>query len=130
MFNDVVENFRQATETTANLQQEMFKKWINLWPGLPTQPNWQEQAKKIQKKWAEMVADMVKSQTELTEAQFKAGLANIDKAFQMAQAKTTEELRTKSLELWRQCFDNLRKVHEAQVQAFESAMQKWCGNKE
>jgi hypothetical protein len=128
MFKDVLENFRQATEATVHLQQEMFKKWITLWPSLPGPATWQEQAKQVQKKWAETMGDLIKRQAELTDSQFRAGLSNLDKAFQVAEAKTTEDVRAKSLELWQQCFDNLRKVQDAQVQAFEATMQKWCGN--
>jgi hypothetical protein len=128
MFNQVIDNFRQATEGTVQLQQEIFKKWINLWPGIPAAtPNWPEQAQQFQKKWADTVADLLKRQREITEANFKAGLANIQKAFQVAEAKTPEEIRAKSLELWQQCFDNLRKVYESQLHGIEIAMEKWTG---
>jgi hypothetical protein len=128
MFENVMESFRRATEATVHLQQEMFNKWISLWSGLPGPPVWQQQAKEVQKKWAETMHSLIKRRSEATEAQFKAGLANIQKAFQIAEAKSPEEWRAASLELWRQCFDELRKVHEAQVQAFEAGLQKWGGN--
>jgi len=128
MFKDVVENIRQATETSVRLQQEMFKRRITLWPTLPTPSSWEEQAKEFQKKWAETMDDLIKRQAELTQAQFKAGLASIEKAFKLVEAKTPEDLRAKGLELWMLCFENLRKVQEAQVQEFEAAMQKWCAN--
>jgi hypothetical protein len=49
MFNQVFENFRQATEATVKLQQEMFKTWINLWPGIPVaSPSWAEQVEQFQ----------------------------------------------------------------------------------
>jgi hypothetical protein len=127
MFKTVVENFRQATEATVLLQQEMFKKWLSLWPAMPSAASWGEQAKDFQKKWAETVTDLVKRQAELTETQFKAGLANIEKAFKLAESKTPEDFRAKSLELWQQCFDNLRIVNEAQLRGFQAVMEKWCG---
>lgn len=126
MFQNVMENFRQATEATVHLQQEMFKKWIGLWPSLPTATPWGEEAKKFQKKWAETMEELVKKQSVVSEAQFKAGLQNIEKAFQLAEAKSPEDLRAKSVELWQQCFDNLKQVYEAQLRGFESAMDKWC----
>jgi hypothetical protein len=126
MFNQVVDNFRQATESTIQLQQEMFKKWITLWPTIPvTAPTWPEQMQQFQKKWAETMGDLVKRQREVTETYFKAGLQNIDKAFQVGEAKTPEELRAKSLELWQKCFDNLGQVYEAQLRGLETAMAKW-----
>lgn len=126
MFQNVMENFRQASEATVHLQQEMFKNWINLWPSLSAASPNGEAAQQFQKKWAESLGELVKKQNEVTETQFKAGLQNIEKAFGLAQAKSPEELRAKSLELWQQCFDNLKQVTEAQLKGFESAMEKWC----
>jgi hypothetical protein len=105
----------------------MFKTWVNLWPGIPaSSPAWGEQVQQFQKKWAETLGEMLKRQREVTGTQFKAGLQNIEKAFQVGEAKTPEELRTKSLELWRKCFDDLRQVYEAQLRGFEMAMEKWA----
>jgi hypothetical protein len=126
MFKQAFENFRLATEETVHLQQEMFKTWINLWPGIPVSSSaWGEQVGQFQKKWAEILGEMLKRQREVTGAHFKAGLQNIEKAFQVGEAKTPEELRAKSLELWRNCFDDLRQVYEAQLHGFEMAMEKW-----
>ena len=126
MFTNVMDNFRQATESTVHMQQELFKQWISLWPfPSPVAPPWGEQVQQFQKKWSEALNELVKKQAEVTEVQFKAGLQNIEKAFQLAAAKSPEELRTKSLELWQQCFDNLKQVYEAQLRGFESAMEKW-----
>jgi hypothetical protein len=126
MFNQVVDNFRQATESTVQLQQEMFRKWITLWPTVPvTAPSWPDQVQQFQKKWAEVVGDIAKRQREMTETTFKAGLQNIDKAFQVGEAKTPEEFRARTQELWQKCFDNLGQVYEAQLRGFEMAMAKW-----
>jgi hypothetical protein len=126
MFNQVLENFREATAATMQLQQDMVKKWISLLPGLPSSPTaWAEKGQQVQKKWTETFADLLKKQREMTETHFKAGLQNIEKAFKVAEAKTPEELRTKSLELWQQCFENLRQVYETQVRGFEAATEKW-----
>lgn len=126
MFTNVMDNFRQATETTVHMQQELFKQWLSLWPiPSPSAPRWGEQVQQFQKKWSEALNELVKKQAEVTEAQFKAGLQNIEKAFQVAAAKSPEELRTKSLELWQQCFDNLKQVYDAQLRGFESAVEKW-----
>jgi hypothetical protein len=126
VFNQVYENFRRATETTVQLQQEMFKTWINLWPGVPvTSPAWGEQVHRFQKRWGETVGDILKRQRDMTSANYKAGLKNIEKAFQLGESKTPEELRSKSIELWQKCFEDLGQVYEAQLRGFESAMEKW-----
>jgi hypothetical protein len=127
MFNQVYENFREATEATVQMQQEVFKTWAKLWPGMSaTTPAWSEQAQQFQKKWAETVGDMIKLHREVIETHFKAGAENIEKAFQIAEAKTTEELRTKSMELWQKTLEDLRKVCEAQLRGFEAVVEKWA----
>src|SRR5690242_8298553 len=104
MFNQGMESFKRAAEATVQLQQEMVKTWINVWPGIPdTSPTWGEHVQQFQKKWAEILGDMLKRHREVTGAQFKAGQQNIEKAFQVSEAKTPEDLRAKSVELCQKC---------------------------
>jgi hypothetical protein len=125
MFEDVLENLRKATESTIQVQQEMYKKWVGLWPGVASQPAWGEPSQRFQKKWAEIVGELVKKQREILETQFSAGLRNIEEAFHLAEARNPEELRAKSIELWQKSFDCLRQAYEAQVRDFQAAVAKW-----
>jgi hypothetical protein len=127
MFNQVYENLRRATEATVQMQQEMFKTWVNLWPGLPVgSPAFSDEVQQFQRRWTQTLGDMLKRQREVTGAHFKAGLQNIERAFQVGEAKTPEELRAKSLELWQKCFEDLSLVYEAQLRGFETAVEKWA----
>jgi hypothetical protein len=126
MFDPVFETLQKATDSTVQMQQEMFKKWAGLWAGLPApQPAWGEQVQKFQKRWNETVGELVKKQGEALEAQFKAGLKNLEEAFHLAEAKDFDELRAKTIELWRKTFDCLRQTYEAQVRDFQAALAKW-----
>jgi hypothetical protein len=107
MFDQVFENLRKATEASIQMQQDLFKKWASLWPGVPAPPAFGE-AGKFQKKWAETVGELVKKQRETLEAQFSAGLRNIEEAFHLPEAKDPEEMRAKAIELWRKSFECLR----------------------
>lgn len=126
MFNPLFDNLRKATETTIQMQQEMFKKWVALWPGMACPSPGPEQFQQFQKRWAETVNELLKQQRESTEALFKAGLENIEKAFKLGEVKSAEELRGKTVELWQQCFDSLRQAYEAQVRDFQTAMIRWA----
>ena len=127
MFNQVYENFRRATEATVQMQQEMFKTWFNFWPGAPANPTFSsEKVQDFQKKWAEFFGEMIQKQREVTGEQFKAGVQNLEKAFQVAEAKTPEEMRTQSIELWKKCFGDMQQVYEAQLRAFQFATEKWA----
>lgn len=124
MFDQVFDSMRKATEETVQMQQEMFKKWLSLWPGFPLPASWTEQVQEIQKKWVEAANDMLRRQREAMQGQFDAGLQNIEKAFQLCEAKTGEELRTKTIELWQKCFQSLRQAFEAQVRESQATMKK------
>jgi hypothetical protein len=119
MFDQVFDTLRKATEANIQLQQEMVKKWISLWPGLPSVPAVPAQMQQFQKKWAETVSELLKKQRESTENLFKAGVENLEKAFQRGEVKTPEEMRAKTLELWQKCFESMRQAWEAQIRDFQ-----------
>jgi hypothetical protein len=122
MFDTAFESIRKATESTMQVQQEMFKQLLGAWPGFPpSQPAVPEQVLKFQKKWAEVMTELIKKQSESFEAQFKVGLANIDEAFRLGKVKDTEELRAKTIELWQKTFDCMRRSSEAQTRDFQAA---------
>jgi hypothetical protein len=124
MFEKVFENLRNATEASVQAQQEIFQKWITLWPGVPSSPYaFGEKFQKVQKKWNQTVAEQVKKQREALEAQFSAGLRNIEESFRLAEAKNPEEFRAKTLELWSKSFDYLRQTAESQLREFQCSWQ-------
>ncbi len=126
MFDQIVENLRKATDATVQMQQEMFKKWTALWPGMPPAPTMAgEQILKVQKKWMEAIGEQIQKQRETMEAQFNAGLRHIEEGFRLAEAKDAEELRTKTVELWQKMFECLRQAYETQVRDFQAAAAKW-----
>ncbi len=126
MFDAVFESLRKATESTIQMQQEMFKQWASLWPSLPVAaPPAAEQAKNLQKKWSDIAADLVKKQHEVIETQFKAGLKNLEEGFRLAKSKDPEELRAKSVELWQKSFDCLRQAYESQARDLQTAVARW-----
>ena len=129
MFEQVYDSLRTATESSIHMQQEMFKTWIGMWPGVPAMGNGGgepfKKYQKFQQKWAEFVADMVKKQREVMEAQFSAGLKNIEEAFRLGEIKDPEEVRAKTIELWQKAVEFMRQMYEAQMRDFQAAVMKW-----
>jgi hypothetical protein len=126
MFATVFEGFHKATEANLQFQQEMYKKWVSLCPiGLSPSKVSAESVQKLQKKWAEFVSALLKRQGEFVDTQFKSGVQNVEKFFQLGETKSPEELRTKTLELWQKCFDGLRLAYETQLTDFQKAMGTW-----
>ena len=135
MFVPVLESASKIAGATVEMQQEMIRKWFSLWPGVPPVPGfpavpgvptaWAEQAQKVQKRWAEAVGELIRRRRETVEAQFKAAQQNIEKAFQLGEAKTPEEMRARTIELWQKCVEAVRQASEAQLRDFQAAAEKW-----
>jgi hypothetical protein len=125
MFEQVFENLRSATESSIQLQQEVFNKWIGIWSGLPVAPNGAERLQRAQKQWLEFVSGLFKKHRETLETQFSAGLNNIEDAFHLADVKDPKELRTKTIEFWQKSIDCMRQTYEAQIRDFQAAAVKW-----
>jgi len=126
MFDQVFEAMRKATDSAIVMQQELFNKWIGLWPGVPISPTAAGEAPKIQKKWVETIGELIKKQREILETQFSTGLQSIEEAFHLAEAKDPEELRAKTVALWQKIFDCLRQTYESQMRDFQIAVAKWA----
>jgi hypothetical protein len=126
MFEQVFDNLRAATESNIMLQQELFKKWVGVWSGLPTAPNGAaNKLQQAQKKWLDFIADLVKKERATLETRFSAGLKSIEDAFHLAEAKDPKELRAKTVELWQKSIDCMRQTYEAQMRDFQAAVAKW-----
>jgi hypothetical protein len=126
MFEQAFDSLHKATESSIALQQEMFRKWMGLWPGIPVSTFPFTELQKFQKKWVEVVGELVKKKNETLETQFKAGLQKIEEAFRLSEIKDPEELRTKTVELWHKTFDYLRQASETHMRDFQHAVSKWA----
>ena len=126
MFDQAFESLQKATESSIALQQEMFRKWMGLWPGVPVSTLPFTELQKFQKKWVEVVCELLKKQNESLETQFKAGLQNIEEAFHLNEIKDPEVLRAKTVELWQKTFDYLRQTSETHLRDFQYAVSKWA----
>jgi hypothetical protein len=126
MFEQVFENLRSATASSVQLQLDLFKKWVGVWSGLPVAPSGAaDKLQLAQKKWLDFVNELVKKERETLEAQFSAGLKNIEEAFRLAEAKEPKELRARTIELWQKSIDCMRQAYEAQMRDFQAAVAKW-----
>jgi hypothetical protein len=92
----------------------------------PTFPaTWGEQVQKFQKRWTEISGDLFRRQREIFDTQFKVGQQNIEKAFNLSEAKSPEELRNKTIEFWQKCLESMRQTSELQMREFQTAIEKW-----
>jgi hypothetical protein len=124
MFEAAFENMRKATDSAFQTRQEVFNRWVGLWPVVPPFPAGLGVVQKYQKKWAEVVGELLTKQLASAEAQFSEGLRAVEELFHLAEVEDSEELRTRIVELWRNSYDSLRQTYEARLGDFLTAVAK------
>jgi hypothetical protein len=131
MFDQTMDTYRKAAESTMQFQQTMMRSWTQQWPQMPGLglPNpgatWIEQIHAAQRKWGESVVGMLDKHRETLDAQYRAGIRIIDDAFRTGGAKDPEQFRRLNEELWRHSFEVLRSVTEDQMRECQSVMKTW-----
>jgi hypothetical protein len=132
MFDQVFESFRKASETTLRAQQDLFQQWMTHWPMFPMGPKTpgsdgvvSEQARSFQKQWTDIVTALMTKHCEALDAQYRAGIRTIEDALRTTEAKSPEEFRRLTEELWRKSFEVLKQTIENQVRDFQTAVEKW-----
>ena len=134
MFDQILDNYRRAAETTMQFQQTMLRSWFQQqmppmfgMPGtaspvfnLPNGGAVLEQMHAAQKKWSDTVTGMLTKHRELLDAQYKAGIATIEDAFKVGEARDPEHFRRLTEELWKHSFEALKTVTEDQTKEIQA----------
>ena len=131
MLDQVFDSFRKATDTTLQAQQDLFRQWMSQWPMFPAAPGESapgaasEQVRNLKARWAESVTALLTRHCEALDAQYRAGIKTIEDALRTAEAKSPEEFRKLTEELWQKSFEVLRQTIENQIRDFQAAVEKW-----
>ena len=132
MFDQVFDNFRKATESTLQAQQDLFRQWMSQWPMFPVTPTASpsaagitDQVRNLQKQWADSVTALMTRHCEALDAQYRAGIQTIEDALRTTEAKSPEEFRKLTEDLWRKSFEVLRQTIENQIRDLQAAVEKW-----
>lgn len=125
MFEQVFENLQKATETSVKMQQDVFQKWLEAFPGSPSVTTTTGSISQWQKNWEELTASMLQQQKEMVDRNYEAGIKALDDIFAVSESKSPQEFQQKITELYRKSFESLQHLSEAQLNEFKSAAEKW-----
>jgi hypothetical protein len=126
VYEQVFDNVRKAAEANLKMQQEVFRQWSTLWPGLPTpQSVWIEKVRDFQKQWGNTVSDLARQHRDTFDRQYQAALESLEEALRVGESSNPEEFRQRTEQLCRKTLDCMREVSEAQMKEFQDAMSKW-----
>jgi hypothetical protein len=123
MLDQIMDTFRKASESTLQAQQEMLKQWSQQWTVAPSMSGGAstEWTRGFQQRWLEMTVDVLNKHRESIDSTYRAGIQVIEQSVRLSEAKSSEDLRRMTEELWRKLFDTIKTQYESQFQEFH----KW-----
>ena len=127
MFDQLFENFRKASESSLQAQQEMFKQWMQQWPATPpganaVTPEW---SINLQKRWMESMTETLNRHREVLDTTYRSGIQVIEQTFRVTDAKSPDEYQRLVQDLWRKLSETFKEQSEAQVRGFQKAAERW-----
>jgi hypothetical protein len=126
MFDRLFEGFRKASESTLQMQQDLFKSWTQQWLSLQPETSGMsaEWGRAFQKRWFEMALDTLKRHRESLDAMYKAGIQTIEQTSKSSGIQSPEDYRRMVEELWHKLFQAFKAQSESQFRDFQSWAEK------
>jgi hypothetical protein len=125
MFDQLIDGARKASESTTQMQQEMFKQWTRMFTGTAHEAGATgEWGRTSQKRWVDLAVDMLNRHREGLDAMYRAGIALIESTVSVAAAKSPEDYRRNVEEIWRKLFDLQKQQSESQLRDFQTFYEK------
>ena len=128
MVDQIFDSFKKASESSLQMQQEMLRYWAERWnlgnlgslggavPGATVSG---EAARNVQKKWVELGVELLDKHRASLDSTYSAGIQLIEQAFRAGDARSPDDYRRLSEELWRKLFETYKSQSEAQWSAFQ-----------
>jgi hypothetical protein len=129
MFDQLVDGMRKASESSWQVQQELFRNWTRLWlqsapGGVGVASDW---GRGSQRRWLELGLEMLNKHREALDSTYKAGIQIIEQTFRLGDARSIEDSRKLVEDLWRKLFDLQKVQAESQFRDFQDWFQKTAG---
>jgi hypothetical protein len=126
MFDQLIDGVRKASESSLQMQQEMFKHWTQLFSGqvAEAQNAPADFGRASQKRWLELGVEMLNRHREAVDAIYKSGIQLIEQTFHVSEAKSPEDYQRMVEDLWRKLFDLQKQQSESQFRDFQTFYEK------
>ncbi|MFO0945262.1 MAG: hypothetical protein U1D30_04835 [Planctomycetota bacterium] len=125
MYDQMIENFRKAGESSLQLQKDLFKQWSSSFFGNPfSAGTWMDQKSKLQKEYADTITDLTKRQKAVFEARFDAGLSLLEGTLALAQASDPKEFKAQSESLLKKSLEKTKELAESELRQAQATVEK------
>ena len=122
MFDQVFESFRKASESSLQIQQDMFKHWSQQWLSAPpsaadASTEW---SRTFQKRWLQLLLEALNGHRESLDSAYRSGIQLIEQTFRVSEAKSTEDYRRMTEDIWRKLFETVKAQSDTQIREFQT----------
>lgn len=128
MIEQLMDNYRKASASWLQMQQDAFRQLAQQWLTTPQSPPGvsTEWSRSFQKRWMELAIEALNKHRESLETVYSSGIQIIDQTFRVSEveAKSTDDYRHLVEDLWRKLFDNFKTQSEAQMRDFQAWAEK------
>ena len=123
VFDQVLENMKQAAEAGLKMQQDAIQQWTALWPAVPTpQSMWTDKMREFQKQWGTALSELAHRHRNTLDQQYQATIDSFEQALQVGESTDPEEFRKRTEQFFRKSIDCMREASEAQMKEYQEAM--------
>jgi hypothetical protein len=123
MFDQLFATFRRASESSLQMQNEVFKYWSQQWASLA--PNGvggsSDPSQSVKTRFMDLGIELLHKHRQSLDGAYAAGIEIIEKTFRASDAKSPDDYRRLVDDLWRKVFDTFKAQADSQLDAF----QKW-----
>jgi hypothetical protein len=123
MLDLMFEAFRKASESSLRTPIEVYTGWtqqmLSGQPGLAGAFNW-GRTFQLQRRFADLMIESLHKHRESLDAIYRSAIQLIEQTFRYSEAKSPEDYRRASEEVWRRLVDLLRQQSESQVREFQT----------
>src|SRR5689334_465139 len=125
MFDQLIDGVRKASESSLQMQQEMFKQWSRLFTGTAHEAGAQNDwGRASQRRWVELCVEMLNRHREALDTAYKSGIQIIEQSFYAAEARSPDDYRRTVEDLWRKLFELQKQQSESQLRDFQTFYEK------
>lgn len=127
--DQMFENFRKASLSSLQMQQEMFKQWTQQWPwpqgaagaaGAPA--DW---VQRVQTRWIEFTGELLNRHRESLDTMYKLAIQAMEQMSRLHESKSSEEYTRGMEDLRSRMFDTFKEQSDTQLREFQKTAEKW-----
>jgi hypothetical protein len=122
MTEQVFDTYRKASESWMHTQQEMFRNathgWLSPWPGLGGATT------DARKRWIDLSVEILNRHRESVDAFYKSVIQLVEQSSRISEAKSSEEARRATEEIWGQWFESFKNQSESRLRDAQTFTEK------